>query len=261
MSKLLTFRGVLSVLVVIATLITVVLVAHAFFKKLLESPFTPPTQAAQGVQALPEPPALYPSLPAAPLAPYDAVVFTAVATSSMFDEPHVALFFKKTDEPCVEPPYLQARSFKVKKGKDSISDSVKSTWCLKLAKGQSPVAHVLPGEYATLSQRLPGIVSANQYLKVQHSSGKWLGVRATALAHCEDDEDVCALSVMTEVSIDDRNFVVPFNYKGRWDMAQLVSGAKLESLQYLKELEASTLQEDSDITAKPAASLTEYESW
>jgi hypothetical protein len=90
-----------------------------------------------------------------------------------------------------------------------------TSWCLRVAPGQSFTSQTLEGRWMTLADRTLALDSAHQYMRVQHASGRWLGIRAVAAGYCASESSACSGTTLVEVSVDDHNLIIPVSMSTR----------------------------------------------
>jgi hypothetical protein len=208
-----TFKTTLAVVVGITAVVLAVASAMAHY--LLEkSPVTPPVAHAK---ATPKPaaPAAAPVAPAAAAPAGQAVLFRVRASVSTDDGPDVAIEATPTSEPCTEPRWLDAREVHVAPPADALKVRSEASWCVRVAPGQRFTPETLEGRWVTLTERVLSVDAAHQYMRVQHASGRWLGIRAIAAGYCASESSTCSGTALVEVSVDDRNLLVPLAVSSR----------------------------------------------
>lgn len=168
-----------------------------------------------------------PEVKAAPLVG-QAMLFTVHASVSTDDGPDVKIDVQPSTEPCVEPRWLDSRRIYAIRPMDPLRVKADASWCLIVAPGQRFVKETLPGKWLTFSDKVLDIDATHQYMRVQHASGRWLGVRAIAAGYCASESSACSGTALVDVSLDDRNMLLPvmLSSKNR-DVLRLVNGDEL----------------------------------
>lgn len=209
-----TFKTTLTVVIGVTA---VVLALSATMAKYLlgnspvSAPVTAGKVAAKPAAASAPVPAAAPA--AAPVG--EAILFKVRASVSTDDGPDVAIETSPTSEPCTEPRWLDAREVRMAAPADPVKVRSEASWCLRVMPGQRFVPQTLDGRWVTLTDRVLSVDAAHQYMRVQHVSGRWLGIRAIAAGYCASENSACAGTALVEVSVDDRNLLVPVAVSSR----------------------------------------------
>lgn len=186
--------------------------------------------------------------------PYEAFVFTAEAQASTEGSPSVRLLTQVAPPgKCQEPAHLDDRMLRSARGGESVSVQAQKSWCLRLAPNQNPVAEPMGGEWALMNGLRPGLESSQNYIRVRHASGKWLGIRAAALAYCVDAAGPCSAGAIVEVGVDDRHMTAPLPLRGRTEVLRLLNGEELQQSRELLEPRSSS-EDDDEASASDDAS-------
>lgn len=174
---------------------------------------------ASPVRAIPRPqppttPAVVTSAPAA--APTgDPVLFKLRAGLSTADGPEVSIEAVPASEPCTEPRWLDVRDVHMSKPASPMNLKSQAAWCLRVMPGQRLTTETLDGRWVTLADKTLALDSAHQYMRVQHASGRWLGIRVIAAGYCASESSACSGTTLVEVSVDDHNLIIPVSISAR----------------------------------------------
>lgn len=141
--------------------------------------------------------------------------FTLKASVSNEDGTDAVIEAQPVDGPCDEPRWLDARLIRVQKPTGNLDLRSQATWCLQVAPGQTPAAESLEGRWVTVSDRPLALDAVNRYMRVQHASGRWLGLRVVAAGYCASETSACSGAALVEVAVDDRNLVMPLALSSR----------------------------------------------
>lgn len=174
---------------------------------------------ASPIRAVPRPqppvkPVVVASAPA-PAPTGDPVLFKVRAVLSTADGPEVAIEAVPATEPCVEPRWLDTRDIRMSKPVSPLNLKSETAWCLRVMPGQSFTTQTLEGRWMTLADRTLAVDAAHQYMRVQHASGRWLGLRVIAAGYCASETSACSGTTLVEVSVDDHNLIIPMSLSAR----------------------------------------------
>jgi len=172
-----------------------------------------PIRAVPRPQPPTKPVVVTPALAAAPTG--DSVFFKLKAVLSSADGPEVAIEAVPATEPCVEPRWLDARDIRMSKPVSPLNLKSETAWCLRVMPGQRFTTEALEGRWMTLSDRTLALDAAHQYMRVQHASGRWLGLRVIAAGYCASETSACSGTTLVEVSVDDHNLIIPMSMSAR----------------------------------------------
>jgi len=209
-----TFKKTLAVVIAVAGVTFALALTLGHFIA-VGAPLSPKNSAVRHVSAPDGPVTALPSKPAQALPTGDPMIVTVRAAISSEDGPVVAIGVKPTAEPCTEPKWLDARDVHLSKPAAPLKLKSEASWCLRLMPGQKFDPLTLEGRWMTLADRTLALDAAHQYMRVQHSSGRWLGIRAIAAGYCASETSTCSGTTLVEVSADDQNLIVPMIMSSR----------------------------------------------
>jgi hypothetical protein len=174
---------------------------------------------ASPVRALPRPQPPTAPVVAAPTAPQaptgEPVLFKVRAVLTTADGPEVAIEAVPATEPCIEPRWLDTRDIRMSKPASPLNLKSENAWCLRVMPGQRFTTQTLEGRWVTLADRTMSLDAAHQYMRIQHASGRWLGLRVIAAGYCASESSACSGTTLVEVSVDDHNLIIPMSMSSR----------------------------------------------